>query len=141
MSQRVAAHCWFDPRNGEYFGNWRDGDVGDPLRKAAEKKLRAKGMIPKFAYAEPPEEAWVDRSAAIASQMLQLPKFEKYEAEKHHGGRGIRHLKWMLIELANKRVGSATKACRWLGYAQCLAVSNGLATLDECKLYNQQVEV
>lgn len=83
---------------------------------------------------------WVEKSAAIAKELLLLPCFdEDVESVRSERGLGLSHLKWMLTQLANKEVGSETKSCRWLGYAQGMLISLGATTLGTEKARNAMV--
>lgn len=72
--------------------------------------------------------------ALAASRMLALFATPK-DFEKDPEGRGIKHVKFMLNEIASERV-KHEKAHRWLGYAQGMLVSSESFTLDQCKQIN-----
>jgi hypothetical protein len=78
-------------------------------------------------------EGWIERAAVAASEIGGRLGNIKPQRDT---GLELHHLKWMADELAAKRVGSATKCCRWLGWLQAGMVFHGLSTLDEEKRRN-----
>jgi 5'(3')-deoxyribonucleotidase len=140
----VASHCWHHPARGIKVGNWRDGPVGQPHRAKDERRMLEAGYVAVLAYsrpqpAPPADRSWVDRAASIAARMLEGIGWDEdfpCPAERNPNGCGRRHLRWMLGELRDGALASPTKACRWLGYAQAMAVERGLCTLDQMKAWN-----
>lgn len=77
---------------------------------------------------------WVERAAVCAQSILLM--LGHVESRRDYHGTSIGHYRWMAEELAAKRVGSATKACRWLGYLQGGLVHAGYTTLETEKRRN-----
>lgn len=50
-------------------------------------------------------------------------------------GQSLEHAVWMLLEIYWKKI-DGNKAHRWLGWAQCLLVVHGRATLEQMKQAN-----
>jgi len=81
---------------------------------------------------------WTYRAAYIARELLSMigTEFPEVTPERQDGN-SLPHIAWMLTQLsAEPPIMSDTKACRWLGYAQCWLVTNGLTTLEAEKERN-----
>lgn len=78
---------------------------------------------------------WIER-AAVAGREIAALLGDDCPGVQCAGGNEVRHLCWMAQQLAEKRVGSETKACRWLGYLQAGLVFSGHSTLEAEKQRN-----
>ena len=85
-----------------------------------------------------PEPNWIDRAAWIAREIREPARNSLGDVieDRDPEGQSGPHLLWMLEELSARRVGSETKTCRWLGYAQALAIQYGILDLERAKQLN-----
>ena len=67
-----------------------------------------------------------------------LPRFY-YTAARDSQGMSIGHAAWMLAKISTGTL-SQEKACRWLGYAQALAVVHRMVSLGTVKDINLKAE-
>lgn len=99
--------------------------VEESARRDAERRNR-------------PEPNWIDRAAWIAREIREPARNSLGDVieDRDPEGQSGPHLLWMLEELSARRVGSETKTCRWLGYAQALAIQYGILDLERAKQLN-----
>ena len=136
--REAVAHRW--KRDGEVVSPWFDGAPTDKQVKAMDDCAPIATWTYELAYSAPttpqPGDGWIDRAAHAAVELLSTV-LEGYAPERSEYGLGVKHLAWMACELAEKRIESPTKACRWLGYLQGALVTTGLSSLRAEKLRNQ----
>lgn len=80
------------------------------------------------------DPSWIDRASVCGSQIAG--EILRDALPIRGEGAGKNHLRWMADQLAERKLASETKACRWLGYLQGSLVTQGLSTLEREKLRN-----
>lgn len=77
-------------------------------------------------------------AAKLTLRKLEITVDDLPDAEQDKSGTSIGHARWMLERLTHRRVHfSATKANRWLGWAQCLLAVHCIMTLEDAKRINE----
>ena len=120
--------------------NFRHYDSNGKLVSVDARGIPACSLTPALADSAQPQgeaagvDGWIERAARCAEDMLRGPLADVPAEERSCNG--IQHVAWMCMKLAAKDVGSETKTCRWLGYAQGALVSLGYSTLETEKRRN-----
>jgi hypothetical protein len=91
-------------------------------------------VAPSAQLADPSDPSWIYRASVCGSQIAS--EILKDALPVRGDGVGKNHLRWMADQIANRKLDSETKACRWLGYLQGSLVTQGLSTLECEKLRN-----
>ena len=125
LAHRACCGSEHDPQNGKLHGYCVVCGVPWPCEYAGEPPEH-----------KPQDTAidWTERAARVAEELLRT-NLASCTPIRNESGEGIQHAAWMATELT-KREMSPTKACRWLGYIQAVAISYGLSTLAKEKQRN-----